>query len=112
YSPYLVQRPVDPAAVACPDPGTRAQAIQGATMLAGDYVDGPNGPIRLFAKSRASNALVVGASRSATGHPLAVFGPQVGYFSPQILMEMEVHAPGVPGDPTAPAIDARGAAFP
>jgi acyl-homoserine lactone acylase PvdQ len=112
YFPYLVQGAVDPAAVACPDPGTLAQAIQGATMLAGDYVDGPNGPIRLFAKSRASNALVVGASRSATGHPLAVFGPQVGYFSPQILMEMEVHAPGVPGDPTAPAIDARGAAFP
>ena len=50
-----------------------------------------------------SNALVVAGSESASGHPLAVFGPQTGYFSPQILMEQDVHAP---------TIDARGAAFP
>jgi acyl-homoserine lactone acylase PvdQ len=50
-----------------------------------------------------SNALVVSAKRSASGHPLAVFGPQVGYFSPEILMEQDVHGPG---------IDARGASFP
>ena len=81
-------------------------------MIASGSVDGPGGPIPLAAKSRASNALLVGASRSASGFPLAVFGPQVGYFSPEILIEMEIHAPGVPGDPLAPAIDARGAAFP
>ena len=50
-----------------------------------------------------SNALVVSARESRSGHPLAVFGPQTGYFAPQILMEQDVHAPG---------IDARGAAFP
>jgi acyl-homoserine lactone acylase PvdQ len=50
-----------------------------------------------------SNALLVSARESASGHPLAVFGPQVAYFSPQILMEEDVHAP---------TIDARGAAFP
>jgi acyl-homoserine lactone acylase PvdQ len=50
-----------------------------------------------------SNALVVSASESATGKPLAVFGPQVAYFAPQILIEVDIHAPG---------IDARGAAFP
>ncbi len=49
-----------------------------------------------------SNALVVSGSESASGRPLAVFGPQVGYFSPQILMEQDVHAP---------TIDARGASF-
>ncbi|HTN25538.1 MAG TPA: penicillin acylase family protein [Solirubrobacteraceae bacterium] len=49
-----------------------------------------------------SNALLVSASESASGRPLAVFGPQVSYFAPQILMEEDVHAPG---------IDARGAAF-
>ena len=49
-----------------------------------------------------SNALVVSAGESASGRPLAVFGPQVSYFSPEILMEEDVHAPG---------IDARGAAF-
>jgi acyl-homoserine lactone acylase PvdQ len=50
----------------------------------------------------ASNALVVAGSLSHSGRPLAVFGPQVGYFSPQILIEQELHGPG---------IDARGAAF-
>jgi len=33
-----------------------------------------------------SNALVVDAAHSVDGHPLAVFGPQVSYFAPQILM--------------------------
>ena len=50
-----------------------------------------------------SNALVVSARKSASGHPLAVFGPQVAYFAPEILMEQDVHAPG---------LDAGGAAFP
>lgn len=50
-----------------------------------------------------SNALLVSAAESSSGRPLAVFGPQTAYFAPQILMEQDVHAPG---------IDARGAAFP
>ena len=33
----------------------------------------------------ASNALLVGAKRSATGHPLFVAGPQVGYFFPEFF---------------------------
>lgn len=53
--------------------------------------------------STASNALVVSGRESTSGHPLAVFGPQVGYFTPQVLVEQDVHAPG---------IDARGAALP
>jgi len=50
-----------------------------------------------------SNALLVSAAHSASGHPLAVMGPQVSYYSPQILMEEDIHGPG---------IDADGAAFP
>lgn len=50
-----------------------------------------------------SNALLVSAKRSATGHPLFVAGPQVGYFFPGILMELDLHGGG---------LDARGAAFP
>src|SRR5919204_1928745 len=50
-----------------------------------------------------SNALLVSASRSATGHPIMVAGPQVGYTYPEILMELDLHGGG---------IDARGAAFP
>ena len=51
----------------------------------------------------ASNAVLVGAERSATGHPFFVAGPQVGYFYPQILFEVDVHGGG---------IDARGVNFP
>ena len=50
-----------------------------------------------------SNALIVSARESQSGRPLAVFGPQTAYFSPQVLVEQDVHAPGY---------DARGTAFP
>ncbi|TDB71409.1 penicillin acylase family protein, partial [Micromonospora sp. KC723] len=49
-----------------------------------------------------SNAVVVSGAHSASGHPIAVFGPQTGYFSPQLLMVQELQGPG---------ISARGAAF-
>jgi acyl-homoserine lactone acylase PvdQ len=49
-----------------------------------------------------SNALLVSGRESKTGHPIAVMGPQTAYFSPQLLMETDVHAPGM---------DARGATF-
>jgi acyl-homoserine lactone acylase PvdQ len=55
------------------------------------------------ARDLMSNALLVGARRSRSGHPLAVMGPQVGYFYPQFLMEIGLHGGG---------LDARGAAFP
>ena len=55
-----------------------------------------------------SNALLVSARESASGHPLFVAGPQVGYYNPQILMEQDVHAPASGG---LPGIDARGASF-
>jgi acyl-homoserine lactone acylase PvdQ len=51
----------------------------------------------------ASNALLVGARRSATHQPLFVAGPQVGYTFPEILLELDLHGGG---------IDARGASFP
>ena len=57
----------------------------------------------------ASNALLVSKAESKGSAPVAVFGPQVSYFTPQILMEEEIHAPG---GPTGPPLDARGAAFP
>jgi acyl-homoserine lactone acylase PvdQ len=50
-----------------------------------------------------SNALVVDASHSTDGHPIAVFGPQVSYFAPQILMEEDLHSP---------TYAAEGASFP
>jgi acyl-homoserine lactone acylase PvdQ len=50
-----------------------------------------------------SNWELVDKEGSTDGHPIAVMGPQVGYYNPQILMEEDLHGPG---------IDARGAAFP
>ena len=40
-----------------------------------------------------SNALVVNGSQTQSGHPIAVFGPQVSYFAPQILSVLDIHAP-------------------
>src|SRR3954471_8365689 len=51
----------------------------------------------------ASNFLMVSAKRSATGHPLFVAGPQIGYFYPGLTLEMDLKEPGV---------EARGAAMP
>ncbi|HEY3001662.1 MAG TPA: penicillin acylase family protein, partial [Kribbellaceae bacterium] len=42
-----------------------------------------------------SNALVVSARESESGHPLAVFGPQAGYFAPQLLLEIDLQGPGI-----------------
>ena len=64
---------------------------------------GNAGPGLLAFPQDMSNALLISAKHSASGHPLAVMGPQVSYFTPQILMEEDIHGPG---------IDADGAAFP
>jgi acyl-homoserine lactone acylase PvdQ len=50
-----------------------------------------------------SNALLVGAKRSQTSHPLFVAGPQVGYSFPGLLAEMELAGAG---------FATRGAVFP
>ncbi len=49
-----------------------------------------------------SNALVVSGRYTDNGHPVAVFGPQTGYYAPQLLMLEELQGPG---------ISARGASF-
>ncbi len=50
-----------------------------------------------------SNAVMVTPGLSANGHALAAMGPQVGYYSPQIFSEYELHGGG---------IDAEGVSFP
>ncbi|HXC50972.1 MAG TPA: penicillin acylase family protein [Candidatus Limnocylindrales bacterium] len=95
--------PVDPAAVARPDATSSLAAAMAAASYP-DHIDTPLGPLPFpLHRGPASNALLVDAAHSKSGKPIAVFGPQVGYYSPQILMEIDMHGPG---------IDARGAAFP
>jgi acyl-homoserine lactone acylase PvdQ len=43
----------------------------------------------------ASNFLVVDPHRSATDNTLAVMGPQLGYFYPEIVQQMHVSGPGI-----------------
>ncbi len=50
-----------------------------------------------------SNAVLVDGRRSRTGQALAVMGPQVGYYTPEVFLEYEMHAPG---------IDVSGVSFP
>jgi acyl-homoserine lactone acylase PvdQ len=101
------------ATIALPDRGS----VQPANPVAGGAVpaarDSARSTLNLPATIRRagllafprgmSNALLVSARRSVSGHALAVMGPQVSYYSPQILMEEDLHGPG---------IDAAGAAFP
>jgi acyl-homoserine lactone acylase PvdQ len=88
--------PVNPAAAAAsaPAPQSGVEAIGGiGEALRRELASG----------GHASNWELVSAAESVTGHPLAVQGPQLGYYDPQIFMEEDLHGPG---------IDARGGAFP
>jgi acyl-homoserine lactone acylase PvdQ len=107
--PYEIPRHVNPATIAIPDnpsapliggptdttPGCSATAPSKAGLSVIESL------LRLPAHM--SNALVVGASHSVSGHPVAVFGPQVSYFAPGILMQEDLHSPGYA---------AEGASFP
>ncbi|HVS67605.1 MAG TPA: penicillin acylase family protein [Mycobacteriales bacterium] len=42
-----------------------------------------------------SNALLVEGRHTRSGHPIAAMGPQVGYYSPEIFDEYELHMPGI-----------------
>jgi len=105
--PYETTGAFSPRGLALPDPGSvtfpsTGPAIGAAAARASTSI---GGQLRnaLTSHPHASNWELVAARHSATGHPLAVMGPQVGYYVPQILMEEELHGPG---------FDARGASFP
>ncbi len=65
-------------------------------------LDAPWGPMTLDFNQAMSNAVLIGSQKTSTGHPIAVFGPQTSYYVPQLLVEKDVHGPG---------IDARGVGF-
>jgi acyl-homoserine lactone acylase PvdQ len=97
--PYEIPGHVNPATIAIPDnPGAPLKGGPADTT----HNCSASAPSRaglsaieslLRFPRQMSNALVVGASHSATGHPLAVFGPQVSYFAPGILMQEDLHSP-------------------
>jgi acyl-homoserine lactone acylase PvdQ len=110
--PYETRSAFAKRGLALPDPGTvKVTKIASASGAGASRARPGGGPFSgigaklrrgLLEGAHASNWELVSAKHSATGHPIAVMGPQVGYFVPQILMEEDLHGPG---------IDARGAAF-
>jgi acyl-homoserine lactone acylase PvdQ len=101
--------PPDPASDGRPDPGT----VRETEVVAAPGPPGRGGGILPELPEGASNALLVSGAESQSGRPLAVFGPQTGYFSPQLLMEIDIHAPAATtSNGPRQGIDARGAAFP
>jgi acyl-homoserine lactone acylase PvdQ len=104
--PYEVPRGIKPEAVAIPDPGSVVDP-PGSSILP----SGPTGPSGLLQfPSAESNALLVSGANTVSGHPVAVMGPQVAYFIPEVLMEEDLHCLGDCGGQEP--IDARGATFP
>lgn len=100
--PYAT-KPDNPQGEALPDAGTVAQEplIYDATGTGAAQSAAATAAVT-SAKRGMSNALVVSGKYTASGHPVAVFGPQTGYFAPQLLMLQEIQGPG---------ISARGASF-
>jgi acyl-homoserine lactone acylase PvdQ len=103
--PYERRNAFAKRGLALPDRGTVKETSPVATTSAVAGTGGGIGPQLqelIAAGGHASNWELVSAKESATGHAIGVLGPQVGYYVPQILMEEDLHGPG---------IDARGAAF-
>jgi acyl-homoserine lactone acylase PvdQ len=129
--PYETNSPFSKTGLAMPEPGSVSFVNDGETVAAAAAVSGaPSSSVSgadmthtpapqpipgdgsigsqllhaaLAGPPHASNWELVNAKHSTNGHAIAVMGPQVGYYNPEILMEEDLHGPG---------IDARGASFP
>ncbi|MFI1724280.1 penicillin acylase family protein [Streptomyces sp. NPDC020489] len=106
--PYAT-KPADPQGGALPDDGsvrTEPLVYDATGTGAGQSASAASATATAAALGSArrgmSNALVVSGEHTAGGHPVAVFGPQTGYFAPQLLMLQEIQGPG---------LSARGASF-
>jgi acyl-homoserine lactone acylase PvdQ len=81
--PYVTERSRDAPGSLVVDPGSLSAAAARAARAS------------QAARARASNAILIGRNRSATGHPLAVMGPQLGYFYPELFNEVDAHGGGI-----------------
>jgi acyl-homoserine lactone acylase PvdQ len=97
---------IDPGSLVARDAQTGAPAAHGSSAQAVLHL--PAWAQRLATQGLRlphleSNAVLVDAKRSGTGQALAVMGPQVSYYTPEVFLEYELHAPG---------IDVSGVSFP
>ena len=83
---------IDPDSIESVDP---RQPLAAAANAAGDdpgvIVDAAAAP----PGRQASNFQVVAPSRSATDNSLATMGPQLGYYYPEIVQQIDLHGPGI-----------------
>jgi acyl-homoserine lactone acylase PvdQ len=91
HFPYITDRAGATPGSLVVDPGSLSASAARAARVAQSV------------RRNASNAVLIGRKRSATGHPLAVMGPQLGYFYPEFFLEVDAHGGG---------IDVRGGALP
>jgi acyl-homoserine lactone acylase PvdQ len=102
YGNFTYPRSRGSAGVAMPDRGSLVNPPNSGASVARSASANPL-LAGLSSLGGMSNALLISAAKSQSGHPVAVMGPQVAYFMPEILMEEDLHGPG---------FDARGATFP
>ena len=86
--------PEAPTTIRKPFPFGRAsaQATPGSPVIDAGSLQLVPDPTR---RTEASNFLVVGNARSRPDASLAVMGPQLGYFYPEIVLEADLRGPGI-----------------
>jgi acyl-homoserine lactone acylase PvdQ len=108
-TPFRYPEPdrIDPAAVAMPDAdsvepvnpviavGSSAQAANARTQITNLSWAGRLGQSRLARKGGDSYAVLVAGSHSRSGHPIADMGPQLDFFSPELLLDESLQGPGI-----------------
>ncbi|MEU6129974.1 penicillin acylase family protein [Saccharopolyspora sp. NPDC047091] len=92
----------EPAEPAAPRPQTAPEAAPARPLAPEEQVDALRGmfddgvlPADMAEPRGMSNALLVSGEHTASGHPIAVYGPQTGYFAPQLLTLQELQGPGI-----------------
>jgi len=90
---------IDPGSIESVDPRQPLTAAANAAAADPAAADSAAAPPR----KQASNFQVVSPQRSLTRNSLAVMGPQLGYYYPEIVQQMDLHGPG---------FNAQGAAVP
>ncbi len=72
-----------PAGAAVIEPGSFSQGVKKAMTAV------------QASRRKMSNFLLVGSESTAAKHSIAVMGPQLGYFYPEIVFQADMHAPGL-----------------
>jgi acyl-homoserine lactone acylase PvdQ len=89
---------VDPGSIQSLDPrqptSTASTAASPSASSAGQ-LDATYPAAGAVPSREASNFLLVDPKRSATGNTLAVMGPQLGYFYPEIVQQIHLSGPGI-----------------